>query len=87
MDENSLKFILNKVNERLRLKGYSSMTIKNYLNHLKRFAKYIDKDLHEITEVDINKYLLYLLEEKDCSHSFVNQAVSSIKFLTFQKHP
>ncbi|MHB8127297.1 MAG: tyrosine-type recombinase/integrase [Desulfitobacteriaceae bacterium] len=69
-----------KMEELLRLKGYSPETIKAYLGHVKRFIIFLDKEVQEIEDKDIRKYLLALLNQNK-SHAYVNQAVSSIKFL------
>ena len=62
--------------KRLAQKGYSPKTIKSYTEQLTRFLYFSDLkwDVEEI-----NRYMLYLLEEKECSHSYVNQTVNSIK--------
>lgn len=65
----------------LTLKGYSRKTIKSYMSHMGLFLKHCDKNADLVSEEDINRYLLFLLEEKQASHSYVNQAVNSIKFL------
>jgi len=71
------------INERVKClkdylirKGYSSQTIKNYDNHLVRFLNYSNgyDDYNSV-----NSYLLYLLNEKKSSHSYVNQAINAIK--------
>lgn len=67
--------------ETLKIKGYSHKTQKSYINHVKIFSSYINKDMKEVQSDDVRKYLLYLLEEKQTSHSYANQAVSAIKFL------
>ncbi len=72
--------LLKKMEELLRLKGYSPETIKAYLGHVKRFIIFLDKEVQEIEDRDIRKYLLALLDQ-DKSHAYVNLAVSSIKFL------
>jgi integron integrase len=70
---------VKKAEELLILKGYSPETKKAYLGHIKRFILFICKESQEINDQDIRKYLLFLLK-KEKSHSYVNQAVSSIKF-------
>jgi len=57
-------------------KGYSPKTIESYLSHLSRYLKYSD---NKVDIMNINQYLLYLLEEKNLSHSYSNQAVNAIK--------
>lgn len=81
-DENSSNSqLLKKMNEGLKLRGYSQKTIKSYMSHAKLFLGYCGKNSNQIEKEDINYYLLYLLEQKGNTHSFVSQAVSSIKFL------
>lgn len=70
-----------QMKQELKLKGYSNKTIKAYISHIKRFDNFIKKDLNSIDTDDIKKYILFLLDQKEASHSFINQAISSIKFL------
>lgn len=65
-----------KLSDRLVLKGYSPKTISGYVAHLKRFLYHMELSWESS---DVNRYLLYLLEEKGCSHTYVNQAVNAIK--------
>jgi len=76
-----VKDINEQMITKLKLKGYSFKTIKAYVNHTKRFLRFIKKDPVEVETNDISKYLFYLLDQETCSYSYVNQAVSSIKFL------
>ncbi|PRX18810.1 site-specific recombinase XerD [Orenia metallireducens] len=73
--------IIEKFIEYLELKGYGKKTESVYLSHIKQFTNFIDKSLKKVRAEDIKRYLLYLLNERELSHSFVNQAVSAIKFL------
>lgn len=75
---------LKMMEEGLRLRGYSQKTIKSYMSHARLFLEYCGKNAEQLLKEDINCYLLYLLEQKGNAHSFVSQAVSSIKFL-FEK--
>lgn len=70
-----------KMEEEIKLKGYSNKTSKSYLGHIRRFSSFINKDLDEISNDEVRKYALFLLEKEGVSHSYVNQAISSIKFL------
>lgn len=72
---------INKYIQELNIKGYSHKTKKTYINHIKAFQKYLNKDLDNIIEEDVKAYLNYLIMDKKCSHSYANQAISSIKFL------
>ena len=72
---------LGMMRDVLKLKGYSPKTIKSYMSHTRLFLKYCGKNADLVSDEDINKYLLFLLEEQQTSHSYVNQAVNSLKFL------
>ena len=79
--EGSYDQLLKTMKERLKLRGYSPKTIKSYTSHTRLFLEHSRKAIDQLTEEDINKYLLYLLDEKGNSHTFVSQSISSIKFL------
>lgn len=66
--------------EDLKLKGYSVKTMKTYLAHLHRFMQFVQKEGNHISNEDIRRYLFFLLDDQEKSHTFVNQAVSAIKF-------
>lgn len=72
---------LDKLKDALRLKGYSSKTIKAYIGHIRRFISFYERNPLELTKADIDKYLLCLLDCHGCSHAYVGQAVSAVKFL------
>jgi integrase/recombinase XerD len=67
--------------EEIKLKGYSFKTNKSYMSHIKRFSSFINKNLDEIGNQDVRQYTLFLLENRNVSHSYVNQAISAIRFL------
>lgn len=67
---------IEELRQLLVRKGYSPKTIKSYLNHLRRYLEFSG---NKVDIMNINQYLLYLLEEKDLSHSYSNQAVNAIK--------
>ena len=68
-----------KLKEILKLKGYSSETIKVYCNHLKSFIKHSNKDPDNFNVNDVNNYSYYLLDEEENSSSYVNQFISMAK--------
>lgn len=75
------KNLLIKAIEELKLKGYSEETQKSYLGHIRRFLIYSNKESNLLSKEDIRKYLMCLLDEKEKSHSYVNQVISAIRFL------
>ena len=79
---------LRLMEEQLKLRGYSPKTCKAYRGHIERFTRFYARDPDEIGERDVQRYLLHLLEQKATSHTYVNQALSALKFLyreVFQK--
>lgn len=50
-----------------------------YLSHMKRLINFYRKSPEKIKTDDLREYLLFLMEEKDVSNSYVNQTVSAIK--------
>lgn len=67
--------------ETLTMLRYSSSTIKTYKDCFSEFLNYYNtKDLQEITQQDIQTYLLYLVQERQISTSYQNQAINAIKF-------
>ena len=73
--------LLKYFDNELKLRGYSPLTRKNYRNQLIQFRSFIDKLLINVKEEEIRNYLLFLLERKCVSKSYLNQAISTIKFL------
>lgn len=78
MNNNLIYLKLEKV---LKLKGYSQNTLEAYIAQARRFAEFTRKDLELMELEDIENYVLYLLEKKSCSESYVNVFISSMKFL------
>ena len=72
--------IISKLENELRLRGLSKETIKAYSGHINRYFNYYPGKKLPFTKDLIEKYLLDLLENKNYSSSYVNQAVSAIKF-------
>ena len=67
--------------ETLKLKRYSQNTIKSYKYHFALFLAYYSKyNPKDITDEQIRKYLLYLVDKKGVSISYQNQVINSIKF-------
>jgi site-specific recombinase XerD len=73
--ESSKKAAMDKLAKQLKLRGYSHRTIKAYCRHVKRFEAF----KAEGKPSSIEDYSLALLG-KGRSHSFVNQAISALKF-------
>lgn len=79
---NWMNEIFNRLIEELKLKGYSQKTIKSYLGHTRRFLiYYYGKSPNDLSDAQVRKYILSFINDKNCSHAYINQAISAIKFL------
>lgn len=76
-----IKELLSDVDKQLILRGYSPKTRKAYLGHIRRLSLKYYKNPKEITNEELQRYLLQLISKDEKSTSYTNQAVSSIKFL------
>jgi integrase/recombinase XerD len=72
--------MLKTAEDQLKLKGFSSKTRKVYLGQIRRFLQNTGLDVNCINAIDIKKYILSMIDEKEMSHTYVNQAISSLKF-------
>lgn len=73
--------ILLNLERELIIRGYSPKTRKAYKNQIKAFRSFMEGGLLQVTEKMIMDYLFYLVDEKQVSESYIDQAVSGIKFL------
>lgn len=65
----------------LTLKNYSEKTVRTYRSMMGEFLNYYRKlDPEKITDEQIREFLLYLIEQRDVSISYQNQAINAIKF-------
>jgi integrase/recombinase XerD len=74
----------NQMKQDLEIRGYSSNTVRIYLDHMKNFIKFHMKSPEDILLEDINTYQVYLVYSKKSSFATFNLAVCSIKY--FFKH-
>ncbi|WP_244901847.1 site-specific tyrosine recombinase/integron integrase [Croceivirga radicis] len=66
--------------QRLELKRYAKNTVKVYVQFFEQFInRYPEKDLETLNESEIREYLKSLIN-RNCSNSYVNQAINAIKF-------
>lgn len=76
------QIMMRMMEQKLILKGYSNNTKRTYLQQVKEFLWFYNTtDVVEITESEIQNYMLYLVEKKKVSTSTQNQAINAIKFL------
>jgi site-specific recombinase XerD len=72
------KEALEKLKTELKLKGFSQLTVKNYVFFVDKFLKFSGKKADELYEDDAKNYLASLFDSK--SKSTISLAASSIKF-------
>lgn len=73
--------VFKLMTKEMKIKGYSINTMKLYLCHVRNLINYYERDIEDITREDITSYLLYLIEDRMCSTSYLSQAISSFQFL------
>ncbi len=67
--------------EKLTVLRYSSNTIRTYKDCFSEFINYFStREINEITQEEIQSYLLYLVQERQISSSYQNQSINAIKF-------
>lgn len=70
------------VRREMRLRNYSHKTAKAYLSCLRSFVKYFrPRHPRELTNADIRKYLLYMIEDEGYAAGTVNQTFNALRFL------
>jgi len=79
--EMSRQQVMESMEQQLILIGFSDKTRKAYLGHVNRFLQALKKDPGSISRDDIRNYFVTQIEERKKSHAYVNQALSSVKFL------
>ena len=65
---------------KLELKRYANNTVKTYVSCFETFINhYKNRELEDLDENDVRLYLQKLIQD-NASHSYINQAINSIKF-------
>jgi len=72
--------MLKKLENELKIRGFSEKTLKAYLRHNKDFLGYVSKDPQNVNEDDVKQYMGYLISEKKLKPSSVNLTLSALKF-------
>lgn len=68
----------------LKLGHYSERTITSYIDWLIRLGEHYHRSPAELTNEQVQDFLLYLIDERKLAWSTVNQALAAIRFL-FEK--
>ncbi len=70
---------LQNLKETLIIDGSSENTIKLYVKQVENFLQFAKKDVHDLNEKDVRRYLLYL-DGKKLSNSTINTYLASIRY-------
>lgn len=73
--------ILEKMLEDMSYRGYTKNTKDRYIGNIKRFMKYYNKPVEDLTEKDILNFIKYLSEKRKLKNRSVNLYNSSIRFM------
>ena len=74
--------LIMKMQEDMKMRGFSKYSYSNYLGKAKQIIKYFGKPIEEVTTEEIREYLMkYLREEKEIEERSVNYYNSVIRFI------
>lgn len=73
--------IRQRMIEDMKLRALAPRTQDRYLHAIKALAKHYGRPPEKITEEQVRKYLLYLMETKEYAKSTFNVDRAAIKFL------
>jgi hypothetical protein len=77
----AMKHVKKRMIEDMKLRGLAPRTQDRYLHAIKALAEHHGRPLCRITESQVRKYLLYLVETKEYAKSTFNIDLCAIKFL------
>ena len=76
-----MKDVKQRMIEDMKLRGLAPRTQDRYLHAIKALTEHYDRPANKLSEEQVRKYLLYLIESKGYAQSTFNIDLSAIKFL------
>jgi len=76
-----MKNVKQRMIEDMKLRGLAPRTQDRYLHTIKALAEHYHRQPDQITEKQVRKYLLYLIESKGYANTTFNIDLCAIKFL------
>ena len=67
--------------EDLQLRNFAKGTIKSYVNHVSRLARFFRRSPDQLDEEQVRAYLVHLVQERKISWSYYNVSVCAFRFL------
>lgn len=64
---------IDYIDNKLKLRGFSPRTRKDYSGHINRFLQHFGIGTEELEVHHIKQYLLKLIDEDKCSYSYVSR--------------
>lgn len=74
------QYTRHEMREVMEIRGFSEVTISTYINHISNLADYFNKPPHKLQPEHIHEYQVFLVQQKQVSWSFFNQAVCAMRF-------
>lgn len=71
----------DRMEQDLKLRGFSPATIRNYLLYCRKFAAFYRRSPEELGEAEIREFLLHQLEVEGLACSSYRQVYAALKFL------
>jgi integrase/recombinase XerD len=76
-----MSLLRQRMLEDLRVRNYSPRTCECYIDRVAKFAKHFHKSPDLLGPEDVRTYQVYLVDEKKCSWTVLNQTVCALRFL------
>ena len=73
-------FTRKHMKEAMRIRGFSENTVEIYIKQMIYLARYFNKAPHTLTPDDIQRYQVFLVDEKKVSWATFNQSVCAMRF-------
>jgi site-specific recombinase XerD len=74
------QYTRKEMREAMEVRGYSEVTIANYVTHMRNLAEYFNRPPHTLTQEHIHDYQVFLVQQREVSWSFFNQSVCAMRF-------
>lgn len=69
-----------RMNDAMVLRGFAERTREAYVSAVSGFSRYYGKSPAQLDSEAIQRYLLYLINDKQLAYSSVNQAICALRF-------
>ncbi|HQO04363.1 MAG TPA: phage integrase N-terminal SAM-like domain-containing protein [Spirochaetota bacterium] len=74
------RYTRKEMRELMEIRGFSEMTISIYISHIGNLADYFNRAPHTLQPEHVHEYQVFLVQQKQVSWSYFNQAVCAMRF-------